>query len=288
MRDGRDRPAGRLNLGGVLVWSGAIVISMLLHVGGGVVLALASLRVPKARLLRLRVRVNRLKPKPPKKAKAKKPKPAQPKKAKRPKKPKKFKLRRRTRKPPPKPRKPPPPPPPNQAPPKNPPKEQAKPVFGVTKASVGKGKGPGMTVRVGNTLMKDPEKKFTPASKVRPYVAKAPVAPKPAPKRRVFRPVPVFEVDENPRERRKVRAVYPEGARRQGIEAVVTLSVEIRRSGRVRNVRVISVRPRAAQPFAFGPAAVRALKRYRFHPARYRGRSVDIVVRYVYRFELEG
>lgn len=153
-------------------------------------------------------------------------------------------------------------------------------------SSIAKGKGAKINVRVGNTLMKDPDKKIVPPSKVRPYYAPRRPPPPPRP-RDVFQPVPVYEVDENPREVSKVRANYPPEAKRRGIQAKVVLSVEIRRSGRVRRVRVVSIRPASAKGYGFEKAAVIALKKFRFRAARYKGKPVDIVVRYIYRFELE-
>ena len=238
-------------------------------------------RVVKFRLVRPRPRKVKKRPKP----KRKKPVRRRPKPRKRKKKFKKRKRKRR-RQPPPRRRRV--IPPPNRRPRKPPPRNAPppRPIFGVTMSSLAKGKGTKVAVRVGNTLMKDPDKKIVDPSKVRPYYAPRRVEPPPR-RRDVFRPVPVYEVDENPRELRKARAVHPAAAKRRGIQARVVLSVQIRKSGRVRFAKVISVRPSTAKGFGFGKAAVAALRRFRFHPARYKGKPVDVVVRYIYRFELE-
>ncbi len=178
-------------------------------------------------------------------------------------------------------------PPPNQkAPIRRPPPPNAplpRPVFGLTMSSLGKGKGAKVAMRVGNTLMKEPEKRVVPPEKVRPYVAPS----RPQPPKERFEPIPIYEVDQNPREWIKARAAYPPKAKSLGLEARVTLSVEIKRNGFVRRVKVISVQPPSSRGYGFGRAARQALRKFRFHPARYKGYPVDVIVRYIYRFELE-
>jgi TonB family protein len=144
-----------------------------------------------------------------------------------------------------------------------------------------------MSVPLGNTLMTEPDNKPRP-KRVEPYVVPPATPPPPPPRPRdVFKPIPIFEIDENPKELKKVSAEYPPDAKRDGVEAVVVLSVQIRSNGQVRRARVISIRPTQAERYDFGRNAVRALQRYRFQPAKYQGRPVDVVVRYIYRFVLE-
>lgn len=174
-----------------------------------------------------------------------------------------------------------PPPPPNQTPPKKV-ETTPQPTFGLTKSSLGKGPGK-IAFRQGNTLMMDPDK--NPPKRVLPY---APPRNDPPPRRIIpFQPVPLLDIDENPRELQKTKALYPPDAKRDGIEAVVVLSVQIRKNGKVRRVRVISIRPPQATRYDFGASAIRALQHYRFAPARAKGQPVDVVVRYIYRFELD-
>jgi TonB family protein len=225
----------------------------------------------KFRIIKPKKRKPRPKPKRPR------PKPKKRKKKEKKKRKKKKKKKRKKKKRPP--------PPPNRKPPKTPPRTPPRPVFGVTKKSLGKGKGKGMAARHGNTLMKDPDK-GPPPKRVEPYAVPRQTAPPPR-RRASFAPVPIYEVDENPREDKKVSAIYPPEAKDRGIQAVVIMSIQIRKNGRVRRVKIISIRPRAAKSYGFGKAAIRALKKYRFRPAKYKGKPVDVVVRYVYRFVLE-
>ncbi|RMG43667.1 MAG: energy transducer TonB [Acidobacteria bacterium] len=63
----------------------------------------------------------------------------------------------------------------------------------------------------------------------------------------------------------RVVPVYPRLARRQGVTGTVVLSALIGVDGRVRDIQVIEEPPRA---FGFGKAAVEAVKRWRYRPAR--------------------
>jgi protein TonB len=240
-------------------------------------------RVKKRRVVKFRVLPKKRKKPVVRKRPKPKPKPRKRKIKKKKKKKKKVKKRKKRKK-----RRRPPPPPPNRRPPKRPPpqREPVQPIFGLTQSSLSNKKGPGPNFRAGNTLMKEPTGRPVDPKKIRPYYG--PQRPVPPRKRRdVFKPIPVYEVDENPRELRKVAAKYPAAAKRENIQAVVVLSVEVRKNGRVRRVRVISVRPSSARKFGFGKAAVRAIRKFRFRPARYKGKPVDVVIRYIYRFELE-
>jgi TonB family protein len=155
--------------------------------------------------------------------------------------------------------------------------------------SLSKQPGGRVAIPVGNTTMKDPDKGFTPPDKVRAYQAPPGEAGEPPSQRKkdIFQPVPDFELDEYPRESKKARAIYPPDAKQMGIQAVVTLSVEVRSNGAVRRAKVISVRPKEAERYGFGKAAAKALRNYRFQPGRFKGRAVDVVIRYTYRFELD-
>ncbi len=138
--------------------------------------------------------------------------------------------------------------------------------------------------RHGNTLEVEPSKK--PPKRVVPYVQPRRVQPPPR-RRRSFQPVPLFDIDENPRELYKINAPFPPDANRDGVTAVVILSIQIWRSGRVRRVRVISIRPPQAKRYGFAKAAVKAIRRYRFKPAKAKGKAVDVTIRYIYKFELD-
>ncbi|MCB9639032.1 MAG: energy transducer TonB [Myxococcales bacterium] len=178
-------------------------------------------------------------------------------------------------------------PPPNQPPRRPPPRaEEVQPIFGVSMDSLSRKPGGRNAVRVGNTLMKDPEGRFTPPSKVRPYTAPPGEAgdPQGTGKKDVFQPVPDFELDKYPQEIQCPKAPYPVEAERMGIQAAVVSSLEIRKNGRVRRVRVISIRPQSASKYGFAKAVRRSLRRCRFKAARFKGKAVDAVIRYTSRF----
>ena len=85
------------------------------------------------------------------------------------------------------------------------------------------------------------------------------------------------ELDETPRPLHRVVPVFPYAARRQGIrEGRVRLLMEVDRTGRVREVRVLSAEP----PGYFVAASVDAARQWRFTPGRVADRDV------VTRFEL--
>ena len=102
-----------------------------------------------------------------------------------------------------KPPKKPEPPPANQEPVEPTPDEPPPvPVFGVTMESVvGADTGTGMSVRVGNTLAKEPEKEFTPPDQVKPFKVSS-----------------RFDVDRMPQTKRRCTTDYPQEARDLGIE----------------------------------------------------------------------
>ena len=264
-------------------WALAAVLSIMLHFSSLWAVQLTPKSPPRRhyKLIRFRlVRPRIVKPRQPKKKRKTPPRP-KPKKRKK----KRIKRKKKIKHPPPKKKVIPPPnqkmrrpPPPNTPPPT--------PIFGLTMSSLGKGKGSKIAVKVGNTLMKEPDRSRVPPHKIRPYFV--PRHRRIQPKRKdIFKPIPVYEVDQNPREWKKVRATYPTKAKSLGLEARVVLSVEIRRNGRIRRVRVISIRPSSSRHYGFGKAAIKALRHFRFHPARYKGKPVDVIVRYIYRFELE-
>ena len=112
------------------------------------------------------------------------------------------------------------PPPANKEPPPEPPAPDTPPpipVFGVTMESVvGADTGAAMSVRVGNTLAKDPEKEFTPPDEVQP-----------------FKVTSRFDVDRMPQKKRRCTIDYPQEARNLGIEGKVILEVEVLGDGSV-------------------------------------------------------
>ena len=90
-------------------------------------------------------------------------------------------------------------------------------------------------------------------------------------------------VDEPPQVVLRVAPEYPPAAEDQGIEGYVVFKLKVTSEGRVEQVWVIDARP----PGVFEAAAVRAVRQYRFSPARYRGHAVPVLARQKLIFALE-
>ena len=72
----------------------------------------------------------------------------------------------------------------------------------------------------------------------------------------------------------QVKPRYPEAARRQGIEGTVLLKMHITEQGRVEEVQV----ERSAGHQELDQAAMEAVRRWRFEPARRTGEAVAVWV----------
>ena len=163
------------------------------------------------------------------------------------------------------------PPPPNTEPPADAvPAEKAKPVFGISMSSVvGPGSGSGFSVRVGNTLMKEPEKELTRPEDVKAYRP----------------PVPLHKVSKPPRPRGGPckSPPYPPEAKQLGLEGRVQLEVELRPDGSVGQVKVL-----AGLGHGLDEAAVEAVRRCPFDPAEVDGEPVATRITYTFTFVIEG
>ncbi|MBI2890818.1 MAG: energy transducer TonB, partial [Nitrospirae bacterium] len=124
-------------------------------------------------------------------------------------------------------------------------------VFGVSEDSVA-GDGD-FAVRVGTTLMKEPEPEWVPL----PLVSS----------------LPAFKS--------KVEPAYPEAARRDGIEGLVILEVGIDENGRAFEVTVVQ-----SGGHGFDEAAVEAMKNSVFYPAKRGDQPVAVRLRIPVRFSL--
>ncbi|MBN2361526.1 MAG: TonB family protein [Deltaproteobacteria bacterium] len=162
-------------------------------------------------------------------------------------------------------------PPPNQPPPSEKPSKPIPIVTGISLNSTVSGSG-GVAVRVGNTLYGDVNKeKFVPSSDVKPYV--------PAP---AFAPVKTHEITEEPEILKEIKAPMPEAAKRAGVQGTVVLKVEVKKDGTVRNVTVVK-----GIGYGLDEAAVEAMKKFLFKPAKVNGKPVDYTIsRFNYVFEL--
>ena len=81
----------------------------------------------------------------------------------------------------------------------------------------------------------------------------------------------------------EMRALYPESARRSGLEGDVRLEIEISASGEVTGTRVL----RSAGN-DFDEVAQRLVRKFRFRPATKGGKPVPATIPWTYKFRLEG
>jgi periplasmic protein TonB len=163
--------------------------------------------------------------------------------------------------------KPPPlaPPPPNQPPPK----EEAKPPpirIGVNLESTVSGGD--FAAPVGNTMYgQAPPKALEPVA-AKPYWA--------------AKYVPAGQVAEIPQLLDEVKAPYPPQARKDGVEGDVILLLTIDDHGNVAKVRKV-----VGIGHGLDEAAIDAVKRFKFKPARYNGVAVATEIRWVYSWEID-
>lgn len=90
------------------------------------------------------------------------------------------------------------------------------------------------------------------------------------------------EVDQNPRVLRKVDPEYPEAAKRANREAVVFVEFTVDVDGKATDIKVVD-----PKGFGFDEAAIEAIKKWRFTPAKKDGVSVPKRVRQPIRFNLD-
>ncbi|MEK2646997.1 energy transducer TonB [Bdellovibrio sp. BCCA] len=95
-------------------------------------------------------------------------------------------------------------------------------------------------------------------------------------------PVGWGEVTRFPKVAKEVKATYPAEAKKAGVDGAVVLDVLIDRSGKVRDVNVIS-----GPGFGLNESAIEALKQFEFQPAQKGSESVAVKIRYTYRFKLD-
>ena len=93
-----------------------------------------------------------------------------------------------------------------------------------------------------------------------------------------------IEVDELPGLREGLRLRYPEGLRRAGVSGSVLLQYVVQSNGRM---DAGSVRVRSSTHPGFVVAAMEALRRARFSPARRKGQPVAVLVQQTIRFRSE-
>lgn len=92
---------------------------------------------------------------------------------------------------------------------------------------------------------------------------------------------PLAEVDSGPLPLDEVRIPYPTQARADGIEGTVTLMIVVDDTGKVTRARILN-----GPGHGLNEAALEAIRRFRFKPARQQGRAVSVETRFAYTFEL--
>ncbi len=151
-----------------------------------------------------------------------------------------------------------------------PPAEPPKPVFGVTPESVAEGGE--VAAPVGNTLMKPPDDEFTPPEEVKPYVQ---------PEKAPFNPAPIIEVTSYPSVRSQVTPDYPPDLRAEGIEGTVIVEVDIDAEG-----NVVDCRLKRPTGLPFDEAALNAIRKTKYNPAKQGDKPVPVRVAVPVKFRL--
>lgn len=141
--------------------------------------------------------------------------------------------------------------------------KKARKVFGVSKKSLTSKRGNAPVVKRGNTIATAVDQKKLRADDAEEL------------------PIPAAEylVTEMPTLRAAAEITYPKGMQ---LEGTVVLSVLIDAQGRVRTARIIT----ALAP-AMDAEALRAIKKYRFSPAKIETTPVAVRIRYAIKFVLE-
>jgi protein TonB len=236
----------------ILVFVFGLFGSLLLHSG---LLGYVATHPPKAPELNVPLEMDMIvtPPPPPKVEKPPEPKPEPPK-------PKPV-VKVDTPKPPP-----PLPPPPNQEPPPQTPPKPVPIVIGVTMEST-TATGD-VAMQVGNSMYGKAEKKVVEPQNVQPYSA---------PKY-----VPPGTADEEPAVLHEVKIPYPEEARKADISGAVRLRIVVDIDGNVVDAKIVS-----GPGYGLNEAALQAIKKFRFKPAKKGGEAVSTTMVYSYNFELD-
>lgn len=158
--------------------------------------------------------------------------------------------------------------------------EDVKPVFGVTKKSVDEKMTQGIGVRVGNTLMKEMEKEYTPPEKVKDYAAGKKIREVGSSSN--FNPVALSKIVTMPQVINPKRPSYPKLLEEEEIEGTVILELSISKKGEVIKVKVIE-----SDHELFSKSAIKSVKNYKFKPAKLAdGTSADAVIEFTVKFEM--
>lgn len=128
---------------------------------------------------------------------------------------------------------------------------------------------------------------FVPVQPVTRPPVERPAQPQPRPAPMVNNPrepVDAERVDQQPRELTNLQPAYPRAAERLRRTGFVEVRLLIDETGHVKDVEVLRVEGHAA----FEDSVLDTVRRYRFDPARDRGRPVSVWATKTVRFELQG
>lgn len=89
------------------------------------------------------------------------------------------------------------------------------------------------------------------------------------------------EVTRFPKVLREIKALYPDEAKKAGIDGPVIMEILIDQTGKVRNVKLIS-----GPGYGLNESALAAIRQFEFQPAQKGSDPVTVKIRYTYRFKL--
>lgn len=151
------------------------------------------------------------------------------------------------------------------------PEVRGRTVFGITKNTLiedtmPSASAPGIEIKAGNTLATAPDDRTLNPGDVQSL------------------PIPSEEylVTEMPKLMEDIRIPYPKEAREKGIEGPVIMELLVDAEGVVRDASLIE-----GPGSGLNEAALEAVRRLRFRPARIQKKAVAVKIRYIYRFILE-
>jgi TonB family protein len=157
--------------------------------------------------------------------------------------------------------------------------EEVKPVFGVTKKSVAKTPSKNAPImRIGNTLMKEQEKKFTPPAEVKDYASGTKIVER----EKGFSPIPLIDLSVMPKPISPTDPDYPKELEDEEIEGEVLLRISVDKRGKVVAIKVLS-----SDHALFSQSATKTVKQYKFIPGKdKKGNAVAVNVELAIVFEL--
>ncbi len=88
--------------------------------------------------------------------------------------------------------------------------------------------------------------------------------------------------DKPPKLKASAKLIYPEAARKMGIEGQVVLLIHIGKDGKVNETKIVKSIPE------LDDAAIATVKKVKFKPAEYKGKPVSVWVRFPVNFKLQN